>query len=104
MSYTTIYQAAHDSALEERTVAAAQKEAFNNPEYGDTEYGQLVKRGQGAVWQLFQYVMAVGTETDYEYAVNAGNPNPGGDPAVITDAAILGVVQENWPMTGSGFS
>ena len=36
-------------------------------------------------------------EQAYEYAVNAGNPDPGGDPAVITDGMILSGVQANWP-------
>lgn len=29
----------------------------------------------------------------YAYAINAGNPHPGSDPAVITDAQILSAVQ-----------
>ena len=36
-------------------------------------------------------------EQAYEYAVNAGNPDPGGDPAVITDGMILAGVQAHWP-------
>jgi hypothetical protein len=33
----------------------------------------------------------------YESALAAGNPNPGGDPAVVTDGMILSAVQADWP-------
>ena len=36
---------------------------------------------------------APGFADAYEYAINSDNPNPGKDPAVITDAMILGAVQ-----------
>lgn len=32
-------------------------------------------------------------EAAYEYALNADNPDPGGDPTVITDQQILSAVQ-----------
>lgn len=32
----------------------------------------------------------------YDSALAAGNPSPGGDPAVITDLMILSAVQAHW--------
>ena len=32
-------------------------------------------------------------EASYEFAVNSDNPDPGGDPTVITDGQILSAVQ-----------
>ena len=40
---------------------------------------------------------AADVEAAYESALAADNPRPGGDPAVVTDAMILGVVQANLP-------
>ena len=97
MSLTTIHQAAHDDALRARTEAAASKEAIANPEFGDTPFGQQVVDGVANIWQRFQYPVAVDTEAAYESAIAGGNPDPGGDPAVITDAAISSAVQAHWP-------
>ncbi len=97
MSYTTITQAAQDPALHDRVLGAVHKEALNNPTYGDTTFGQDVLDGGADIWTRFAYPVAVDTEAAYESAVIAENPNPGGDPAVITDAAILSSVQAHWP-------
>ena len=42
------------------------------------------------IWRI---AAAPGFADAYEYAINSDNPNPGKDPAVITDAMILGAVQ-----------
>ena len=96
MSYTTITRAARDVELQDRIAAAVNKEVHSNPAFGDTQYGGQVKLGF-ASYQTFYYPTAVANEAAYESAVVAGNPSPGGDPAVITDADILAVVQEVWP-------
>lgn len=96
MSYTTITQAARDAALTDRVTAAAYKEALDNPIYGDSVFGHQLLTGFGSSAALV-YPVAVDTEAAYESAVIAGNDNPGGDPSVITDAAILSSVQANWP-------
>lgn len=45
-------------------------------------------------------IWAVATASDveaaYESALAADNPDPGGDPSVITDGMILANVQANW--------
>jgi hypothetical protein len=97
MSYATINQAAHDDALLARTQAAVHKEAVSNPEFGDTPFGRQVMAGVAAIPQYFAYPVAVDTEAAYESAVLADNPDPGGDPSVITDAAIGAAVQVHWP-------
>ena len=44
---------------------------------------------------------AICTQSDieeaYEAAIEMGNPNPGGDEAVISDEMILSVVKDVWP-------
>lgn len=81
MSYTTIHQCASDPAFMARLEAAAAQEGHENPNY--------------AMSELLRW--PVSTKTDiaaaYESAVLNGNENPGGDPAVITDAQILSAVQ-----------
>lgn len=97
MSLTTITQASKDMALLDRIDASAWKEAISNPEFGDTPFGKMVLSGTAAIHSYLAYPVAVDTEVAYEYAVNEGNPNPGGDPSVITDAAIGSAVQVHWP-------
>jgi hypothetical protein len=63
---------------------------------------QLAKGEDVNPWQFstnmcWAVSAASDVEQAYEYAVNAGNPDPGGDPAVITDGMILSGVQANWP-------
>ena len=97
MSYTSINQAANDPALNARVLAAVNKEALNNADLGDSSFGQEVLAGTAAIWDRFRYPVAVDTEAAYESALAADNPDPGGDPAVITDPAILASVQAHWP-------
>ena len=96
MSYTTITQAARDVELADRTAAAVHKEAQDNAALAATDYGRAVIAGY-APMTAFAYPLAIDTEAAYESAVLADNPSPGGDPAVITDAAILSSVQAHWP-------
>jgi hypothetical protein len=97
MSYATINQAATtDAALANRVIAAVSKEAYANPTLGATDYGQTVKanpaEGIRLVWPV-----AIDYEAEYASALAAGNPNPGGDEAVITDPNIGAAVQAHWP-------
>lgn len=84
MSYTTIHQCAGDPAFNNRVTACCAQEGADNP----------VQAADAMRWE-------VATATDiaaaYESAVLNENPNPGGDPAVITDQMILSVVQPNLP-------
>src|SRR5262245_62076648 len=97
MSLTSITQASRDQALLDRIIASANKEALNNPTFGDTNYGRQVRSGTAPITMTFAFPVAVTTEAAYEYALNAGNENPGGDPSVISDADITSAVQANWP-------
>jgi hypothetical protein len=96
MSYNTLTKASLDPALTNRVIAAVQKEARANPEFGDTDYGQLVQKNSAEGVQLV-WPVCIDTEAAYESAVAAENPNPGGDESVITDAAIGAAVQAHWP-------
>jgi hypothetical protein len=96
MSYTSITAAARDTALTDRITAAAYQEALDNPTFTDTVFGRQMLGGYGSAAPL-NYPVAIDTEAAYESALAAGNPNPGGDPSVITDAAILSAVQAHWP-------
>lgn len=97
MSLSTIHQAANDAALQQRTSAGVWQEALSNPTYGDTVYGRQVLSGTAAIGMTFNYPVAVDNAAAYESAIVAGNPNPGGDPSVITDANITAAVQAHWP-------
>jgi hypothetical protein len=98
MSYTTITQATEDLALQNRIRAAAMKEAIAGaPEYADSEFGQQLRDAPSLALSRFLWPTAIDYETEYAYAVDADNPDPGGDPGVITDANLQAVVQTHWP-------
>src|SRR3954470_16983070 len=99
MSYSSIFASTVDQPLVERIQAAIAKEAFHNEELGDTEAGRLVVETGSHVSVLgaFLWLCCVDFEAEYEFALNGGNENPGGDPSVITDAELLSSVQANWP-------
>lgn len=97
MSYKSITQASRDPSLGDRIAAAVYKEAQSNDQFGDTDYGGRVLSGFADLVTPFAYPVAIDTEAAYESALAGDNPDPGGDPAVITDAAILGSVQAHWP-------
>lgn len=81
MSYGTIAKCATDKAFLDRLTAACAQEGRTNP--------------QGAMGQIAYPVSVHGDiEAAYASALAAQNPNPGGDESVITDAMILGAVQE----------
>jgi hypothetical protein len=96
MSYNSLDTASKDPGLQNRTVAATVQEAFNNAAVHDSAYASLVR--QNAASGLFMiWPVCLNTEAEYEYALNAGMSNPGGNEAVITDAMILSAVQAHWP-------
>jgi len=97
MSYASLYQQVTDITFINRITAAVEKESWKNPTFGDTDYGTAVKAAQVTPQAYFGWPVSVATEDAYEFALNSGNPNPGGDPAVITDADILAAVQYVWP-------
>lgn len=80
MSFSTIFQCANDGQLQNRVTACVAQEGASEP----------VAAMSGMMWPI-------ATSSDiaaaYESAILAGNANPGGDPAVITDQMILSKVQ-----------
>jgi len=97
MSYTTITQASRDVALQDRVTAAGMKEAVNSEVYKNTVFGEQIRRSPVLALNYFLWPTCTEYETEYEFAVNSDNPDPGGDVGVITDANIQAVVQEWWP-------
>jgi hypothetical protein len=98
MSFSTIASSSADRALSERITAATVSEAWNNATAGDTEYGRNVRAAtMNAIIMIYPVCVASDVEAAYESALAAGNPNPGGDEAVITDGMILANVQAKWP-------
>lgn len=98
MSYTTITQATEDVALQDRVMAAGMKEAISGgPEFVLSDFGVQLRQVPHLALNYFLWPSAVQYETEYEYALNSENPNPGGDPTVITDANLQAVVQAWWP-------
>jgi hypothetical protein len=84
MSYSTINSCAHDHELIGRVAAACAQEGSTAPD------GAALQ----VVWPL---AAASDVEAAYASALAAGNPSPGGDPAVITDGMILANVQAHLP-------
>jgi len=80
MSYSTIWKCYQDQALVGRVTACCADEGATDPQ--TTTYMVL--------WPV---VVADDIEAAYEAALISENPNPGGDPAVITDQMILSTVQ-----------
>ncbi len=97
MSYTSIQQATMDNFLRARIQSCVNKEAKNNTELAATTFGQYVLDQPWIAWQALIWPVCIDGEDAYAYAVDSGNPNPGGDPGAITDAQILSAVQVNWP-------
>jgi hypothetical protein len=98
MSYTTISQSSKDQALVDRVAAAAVQEAWNNPGVEDTTLAVNIRvAGIHATSMIWPVCIASDVEAAYASALAGGNPDPGGDPSVITDGMILANVQAKWP-------
>jgi len=96
MSYNTLTAQSQDPALNNRIIAAAVQEAYENPGVGDTDYARTVRdnpaEGVRMVWPV-----SIATEAEYASALAANHPNPGGDESVISDNMILAATQAHWP-------
>ena len=97
MSYASINRAMQDQDLIARVTSAALKEAYANPEFGDTIFGGQVKMNPRYGGDVLIGPVAVDTEAAYASALAAGRGAPGHDTDVITDAAINSAVQAHWP-------
>ena len=97
MSYTTITQCTRDAAFQDRVQAAAMKEAIASETYSNTTFGAALRAEPRLAIEQFIWPLSVDNEEAYEYAVDTGTTNPGGDLGVITDAAIQAGIQAHWP-------
>jgi hypothetical protein len=97
MSYTSINQCVNDEALVDRVTAGAMKEAWASDEYSETSFGATLRNSPNLAQTVFMWPVSIDNEAAYSYAVDSDNPNPGGDPGVISDAAIQAGVQAHWP-------
>lgn len=79
-TYWGIHLVADDGDLRERVTACAAQENIPSPEGWTYDH-------------RWAYASAPTWAEKYEYALATDNPTPGKDPAVITDADILGQVQ-----------
>lgn len=82
MSYSAQAQLANDTMFRDRVAACAAVEVSHDH--------QPVQWADDHLWWV---AAAPGFADAYESALAGGVPNPGDDPAVISDAQILGVVQ-----------
>lgn len=88
MSYSSVHRCASDSSFVARVTAAVAQEQGAHGEPVDP-YARV-----GAIrWAV---ASASDVEAAYESALAAGNPDPGGDPAVVTDGMILAATQAAW--------
>jgi hypothetical protein len=81
MSYLTISTIAEDPVMRRRTAACAAVEGVPDPE-GWAYLNSLLLAAEP------------GWSEAWESAVAGGNPDPGGDGAVITDTMVLSAVQK----------
>jgi hypothetical protein len=79
MSFNTIAKCAADEPFGQRSRAAYAKEGVDNPD---------------PAWYAMRWLIAAdpSIEPQYESAIISGNPNPGGDESVITDAELTAAV------------
>jgi hypothetical protein len=78
--YLTVATIAVDTAMRSRVAACAAEQGEVEPEHW-------------AYTNSYRWAAAPGWALAWESATAAGNPNPGADPAVITDPQILAQVQ-----------
>ncbi|MET0415644.1 MAG: hypothetical protein ABW022_06450 [Actinoplanes sp.] len=80
MSFASIATCVNDDPFGQRTRAAYAKEGVDQPD---------------PAWYQQRWAIAAdpSVEAPYESALIAGNPNPGGDPAVVTDGMLTAAVQ-----------
>lgn len=85
MSYSTINACALDESFQGRVTAAAAAEGYPDPPV--------------AMFSHLRWPVAAKSDIEAAYAsaLAAGNPDPGGDEAVITDGMILSAVQSVGP-------
>lgn len=79
-TYFGVWQAAESDSLRCRVAACASKEQIPEPD-------------AWAFAHRWQYAAAPGWGAAFESALAADNPDPGADPAVVTDGQILAQVQ-----------
>lgn len=97
MSYTTIYQCANDEAFRNRVQACMVQQAWNNETIYGTDLAGALRQAPGFAVDSLAWPASIDYEAEYESALAASNPDPGGDPSVITDGNILASVQTHWP-------
>lgn len=100
MSYSSIAKCVLDTELQERVVAAANKEAWaGGPQFSESEYGARLRSYPTEAVGTFMFVIAIDNEAAYAYALGLTppNPHPGLDPGVIGDANIQAGIQAHWP-------
>jgi hypothetical protein len=99
MSYTTITQSVQDKALQDRVIAAAMKEAYAGAEeFSGSAFAAQLRPNSMLALNYFMWPTGIDYEVQYAYAVDGGNPDPGGDRGVITDNNIQAAVQKYWPL------
>jgi hypothetical protein len=86
MTYTSIATLAQDAEFLHRSSACYATETMNGP-------GAVVDPVSWVQARSWHLAAQPGFGDAYAYAVDQGNPHPGSDPAVITDAMILSAVQ-----------
>jgi len=109
MSYDSINRCTRDAAFQQRVEAAAMKEAYHGDAvFSESSFGAQLRNStipaspvanltMSLAINTFIWPLSVDNEDAYAYAVETGNENPGGDPGVITDAAIQAGIQHWWP-------
>ena len=88
MSYSSIHRCVNDGSFVGRVNACIAQE--------QTRRGDPPNPGVLSDPMRWHVASAADVEAAYAAALDAGTPDPGGDPTVITDGMILANVQANW--------
>lgn len=94
MSYSSIAASAVDPQLAARIQACALQEARTR---SDPFADRLAVDPAAAALLVWPVVTAGDVEAAYAAALDNNVPDPGADPAVVTDGMILANVQAGWP-------
>lgn len=84
-TYLSIWKITDSASMRNRVTACAAKE--------DIDTGPQLNFDQWTWDHRWEWASAPGWGAAFEYAEASGNPDPGADPAVITDGMILSQVQ-----------
>lgn len=94
MSLESLAVQVQDRYFLARVEACAMQQAYNVPQFADTDLGQALVVGNATASAVFAWSCAFNSEADYESALASSAERPDLN---VSDAEILSAVQAEWP-------